>query len=170
MTSNGWKAQLCTNKDCYTYVPSSGSMGVIANGDSGYFDLRANLLGIAGTGEIKIKVYQTGNPSNADTITVIYHAGTATTGIAANANDNSIPLSQNYPNPFTGITNINYHLPSTNGTMVITDLSAKLIKTIALTQAEGSVSLNNELPGGIYFYALKTESGNVIATRKMVVY
>src|SRR6202008_2474017 len=39
MYSIGWDRRLCTNKECYTYIPSSASLGTIVNGDStGYFD------------------------------------------------------------------------------------------------------------------------------------
>jgi hypothetical protein len=163
----GWSVLLCTNAGCYPYVPSSGSLGTIANGDSAYFDLTTGFVGIAGTREIKFRVYQTGNSSNADTITYRYTANT-TTGIAQ-ISLSKIFLSQNFPNPFTTTSTISYYLPTTKGLFQIVDVTGKLISSEILSSSKGTITIGEGLSTGIFFATLKDENGKALAIRKIIV-
>ena len=163
----GWDVLLCTSYGCYSYVPSSGSLGTIANGDSAHLNLHAGFVGIAGTGEIKFRVYETGNISNADTITYRYHAVQAS-GISNNNLPEVIRLSQNFPNPFINFTTIRYNLDNANGNLVITDMHGKNVCEYKLSSASGEVIVTENLKPGIYFYSLFTH-GQMISKRKMIV-
>lgn len=165
MTPFGWNVVMCTSNGCYPYVPATGSLGTLADGDTAHIMVQCGFMGIAGTKHIRVRVYETGNPSNADTVTYRYTA-VSTAGITDNGSANNA-LSQNYPNPFSGTTMISYNLDGENGEIVITDLSGKTISTYVLNQNSGQV-LVSDIPAGIYFYSLYSE-GTLVASRKMIV-
>ncbi len=99
--SNGWHLTLCTNRYCYPEAPSSGSLGSIGSGKSGFFNPKVGFNDIAGTGEFVVRVYEAGNPSNADTLAFIFNAEgmSAVTNVA----QENVIL---YPNPATDVINI----------------------------------------------------------------
>jgi hypothetical protein len=165
MTPVGWDVVLCTNNACFPYVPVSGTLGAVASGDSAYFHVQCGFMGIAGTNQIRVRIYETNNPSNADTITIVYHA-LVTIGFADNSTVTE-NLSQNYPNPFSGITTIAYDLHGANGDLMITDLTGKVVSVYPLNIPKGQISIGNLLPG-TYFYMLRSEDG-ILAQRIMVV-
>jgi hypothetical protein len=80
-------------------------------------------------------------------------------------------LAQNYPNPFNPTTTIVYGVPN-NGpvTLKIYDNSGKEVATLVNEpKTEGYYTITFSAPdlaSGIYFY--KLESGNYVATKKMV--
>lgn len=165
MTPAGWDVVLCTNNACFPYVPVSGTLGTIASGDSAYFHLQCGFMGIAGTKQVRVRVYETSNPSNCDTITFLYHAMT-TIGFANNDAEHH-GLSQNFPNPFSETTTIAYELAGESGQLVITNVSGKVISVYALNSPNGQITIGGLLPG-IYFYTLNNNEG-LIARRTMVV-
>lgn len=165
MTPAGWDVVLCTNDGCFPYVPTTGTLGTVANGDSAYLHVQCGFMGIAGTKEIRVRVYQTGNPSNCDTITFLYHA-VSTIGV----DDHSLAtdaLSQNFPNPFSTTTTITYNLNDINGKLIVTDISGKVVSEHSLSSASGQVTIGNLTPG-IYFYAVYSNEA-LISRRKMIV-
>lgn len=92
-----------------------------------------------------------------------------------NASKSSITLSgasiaQNTPNPFKGITIVNYYLPqnSTAATIRINDMNGKLLKSYSVT-AKGNGQLlikASELSAGTYQYSLIV-NGNIVDSKKM---
>lgn len=165
MTPAGWDVVFCTNNGCYPYVPSGGSMGTVASGDSAYLHVQCGFIGIAGTHEIRVRVFETGNPTNSDTITFLYHA-ISTIGVEEHSSANDM-LSQNYPNPFSSTTTIVYNLTYPGGKMIVTDISGKVISEYCLNTASGELTVGNLVPG-IYFYAVYFNEG-LISRRKMIV-
>jgi len=82
----------------------------------------------------------------------------------------SYNLYQNYPNPFHHTTRITYEIPiDSNIEIKLYDVLGNLIaKPIHQNQIAGQYSFDvaaDELPGGIYFYTLRTN--NYTMTRKM---
>lgn len=84
---------------------------------------------------------------------------------------NRIQLKQNYPNPATDYTNIEFELSKAgNVTLYLTDITGNLVKTIL----SGIYSSGNhlvvltlqDLQPGVYFYTLKTDRG--ICTKKIL--
>lgn len=164
MTPNGWDVVLCTSDGCFPYVPVSGTLGLIANGDSAYLHVQCGMISNAGTCEIRVRVFETGNPSNADTITFRY---TANSTIGMNEHSAaSDALSQNFPNPFSTSTTINYSVDEPGGRMIVFDVAGKLILDYYLNSSTGEIVLSDLAPG-IYFYALY--KGDVLITRRKMV-
>ena len=92
-----------------------------------------------------------------------------------NAVDNSKPaasfsLDQNYPNPFTPATTINYSVPVVAPvTIVVTDMFGRVVRTLVNAREEaGNHSLNFDATGlhsGQYFITMR--SGNFSQTKTM---
>jgi len=86
-------------------------------------------------------------------------------------NGNNDALSQNYPNPFSKTTTINFGSVGGNVTILLFDVSGRLLKTITKQDYPlGTYQISfdrQELPAGNYFYRLI--NGNTIATKKMVI-
>ncbi|MFN8291837.1 MAG: DUF4082 domain-containing protein [Chitinophagaceae bacterium] len=81
-------------------------------------------------------------------------------------------LGQNYPNPFSGGTVIEYSVPARQYVKIsLMDASGRLIRTLlSETKNAGSYSISISqlfLGSGIYFYRMETEGYN--AVRKMIV-
>lgn len=87
---------------------------------------------------------------------------TPNTGFNENPIPDKIKLYQNYPNPFTTITKIDFNVPPrSNVELTVYDKSGKLIKTLCnemlLTETH-SISFNNpHLSDGVYFYSLRVD-------------
>lgn len=165
MTPAGWDVVLCTNDGCFPYVPTSGTLGTVANGDSAYLHVQCGFMGIAGTKEIRVRVYQTGNPSNCDTITFLYHA-ISTIGVEDHSSSTDA-VSQNFPNPFSATTTIAYNLNEPNGKLIVTDISGKIVSEHPLSSTSGQITIGNLTPG-VYFYSLHANDV-MISRRKMIV-
>lgn len=80
-------------------------------------------------------------------------------------------LEQNYPNPFSGESLIEYSLPTNeqNASIMVFDMTGGLLKTYKLMQNSGQVVISSEdYKPGIYLYSLI--SGNKeIMTKKMII-
>ena len=81
-------------------------------------------------------------------------------------------LGQNYPNPFTNTTMIEFAIPSRQMVSItLTDVHGRVIKTLLSgirNAGSHTISFNNQgLSSGIYFY--KLEAGGFSDTRKMII-
>lgn len=84
----------------------------------------------------------------------------------------SVYLSQNMPNPATGITTIVYEIREASPVkMMLTDITGKTIRTLdsgQKTAGKHSITFDcRDLPAGFYFYTLK--AGDASVTHKMVI-
>jgi photosystem II stability/assembly factor-like uncharacterized protein len=90
-----------------------------------------------------------------------------------NVNNNILPqLPQNYPNPFSGMTNVEYKIPNEEQvTLEVYNALGEKIATLAHgEQSAGAHSVpfqSNDLQNGIYFYRLT--AGKLTQTGKMAV-
>lgn len=87
------------------------------------------------------------------------------------AHPNNYYLSQNFPNPFNPLTNIEFYLPEDGiVTIVIYDiLGQKVTELVNEFRKSGNYRIQfngSDLPGGIYFFTMK--ASNFTQTRKMV--
>jgi len=89
-------------------------------------------------------------------------------------------LSQNYPNPFSGFSRINYQVPDVDGKSVSTlirvyDAAGKVVRILVdqpkspgyyTVTWDGTNGSGNPVPSGIYF--CKINAGNFAAAKKMI--
>jgi len=91
---------------------------------------------------------------------------------SANSTDALFSMSQNEPNPFDGITVINYNLPETINTayLAVYDLSGKQIASFPIHEkGKSSLKITSEkLAAGIYIYSIVAD-GKVVDSKKMIV-
>jgi hypothetical protein len=92
---------------------------------------------------------------------------------AMGAVPNSVSLGQNYPNPFTRNTSIEYTLPySEEVTLTVYSLAGQKVVTLTEgTQSAGSHQVTfdaTQLSDGAYFYSLRTSDGTVKTMRMIV--
>ncbi|MFH2094405.1 MAG: T9SS type A sorting domain-containing protein [Bacteroidota bacterium] len=81
-------------------------------------------------------------------------------------------MNQNYPNPFSEVTELSYSLNTAGNVIIeVTDLTGKAVMVIDEGRKTAGTHFTqisaNELTGGIYYYTLK--AGDFKETRKMVV-
>ncbi len=89
---------------------------------------------------------------------------------------NNFILSQNFPNPFNPTTQISYELPQDSDVelIVYNTLGKEVVKLVDKNQTVGKYTINwngqnaqgKQMPGGIYFYTLKTK--DFTQTKKML--
>lgn len=107
-------------------------------------------------GKINIKVWTEDYNGNSDSINFSIYL--TITGVNEQSIANGFKLSQNYPNPFSYTTKINYSISkASNVKVIIFNSTGGYIATLELgRQAAGSYSVNfngEGLPSGIYFYS-----------------
>lgn len=104
------------------------------------------------------------NDSDSGSIDNSRPANTTTTDFSG------IVLKQNAPNPFKGITTIDYEIPTELGTasLLVYDLNGKTIATYNIAD-KGTVRFDaSNLSNGTYIYAI-VANGQSIATQKMII-
>lgn len=92
------------------------------------------------------------------------------TAKTTNTNLSGVVLKQNAPNPFKGITLIDYEIPTTLGkaSLIIYDLNGKTMATFNVAD-KGTVEFDaSNLSNGTYVYAI-VANGQSIATQKMII-
>lgn len=108
------------------------------------------------SGESLNKIKTTVNPTSTQTVEI----------------NQAAVLFQNHPNPFNGVTFIDYFLPSnsTNAFVRVTDNNGRLVQAFPINQTGyGQVELNcQNLAAGNYFYSLIVNSV-VIDSKQMVI-
>ncbi|MFK7969675.1 MAG: tail fiber domain-containing protein [Bacteroidia bacterium] len=80
-------------------------------------------------------------------------------------------IGQNFPNPHTDITYIQYFIPTeaSQAKLVVTDNVGKTIRTIELDVQQTAIELNNStLANGVYSYSLVLD-GHTVAAKRMIV-
>jgi len=86
-------------------------------------------------------------------------------------NSTKAVLEQNVPNPFSDRTVIRYELPTGSGaaSLMVFDLTGKIIKEIALTREKDEVTITaSQIGKGLFIYSL-VQSGQELISKKMVI-
>jgi len=85
-------------------------------------------------------------------------------------NNGGFALGQNYPNPFSGTTTIEFTIPETaNVNLIVYDITGKIVKSVVNeSKPKGTYSVEiSDLQQGMYFYQLT--AGQNKAVNKMIV-
>jgi len=119
----------------------------------------------------------TGNPdasSNAGVQATIYYNCIPVSSVILGVKENTTPVLSvnNYPNPFSGVTNVDVNLqkPAVIRVDVYNTVGQSVLptKTLSLNSGLQTFTLDgSNLKAGLYFYCIRTTEGSV--TRKMIV-
>ena len=88
-----------------------------------------------------------------------------------NINSEIAWLGQNFPNPHSGITSIDYFIPSEaiSADLVITDLQGKMIKKHVLNLKSDKIEMNHSnLSSGLYIYTLVVDQA-IVDSKRMII-
>lgn len=101
---SGWDYSMCDLGNCHVGIPAGPTvMGTAPAGDSAFLGLNVDPMNIAGYGEVKVRIYVTGqSPSGADTLTWQITAGP--TGVQQQFSESLVSV---FPNPFSGTITVN---------------------------------------------------------------
>ena len=157
-----WDISLCDWSKCYAGIPTGGMLPAdIPAYDKGFFKLDINPLDYAGTGIVKLFLYDINNPTVGDTVIFTINSCSAgnicTVGISDNANTENLIIVS--PNPANDFINIEINDASSAFTSCeVYNIIGKKLMTIAVTNGRvNKVPLNN-LSKGIYFVKYQNKS------------
>jgi len=142
--AEGWTVTLCTHQLCFPSVPTTTTFGTLNDTEQGYFNVHVGFNNTPGDAEISFRIYETSNPSNADTIVFIYHA---TSNVGVNEND-QIAISV-YPNPTTSEINLSGLENLDNVLVNIYSIEGKRVKSIIINVANPVIDVA-DLENGTY--------------------
>ena len=119
---------------------------------------------IGSTAIIEYCFYLENDPADESCITINY-GGSAST--STTINKNAVLISEFYPNPAKGFSNMNYYL-NNNSEMVIMDILGNKVKSIYFTE-KGTKRVNiSELSKGLYFGKI-ISNNEVVTIKKLTV-
>jgi alpha-tubulin suppressor-like RCC1 family protein len=152
-------------------IAAGCSYSLVLNPDGSYCGTGLNNSGQLGDGSSANRYFFACTSSSAG----LAAAGTAIeeAAIAAEETNKEVcGIEQNYPNPSTGITNVDCYLSGISGdaSIGVYNMSGIAVRQYAVTHTGNSiVTLDlQDLPSGIYFYSLKV-NGNIVSDRKRIV-
>ncbi|HUW06726.1 MAG TPA: T9SS type A sorting domain-containing protein [Williamwhitmania sp.] len=157
--------------DSHTYIDTVLKSDNYAKAlDSSYGDVYIAAMW-AKLGNITNHLFEESAHSIAELIYTAYNESQSTTGINDVVTTTGISLEQNFPNPFSDITKIQYSLAQTANVQVfVLDTQGKAIATLANGQKSAGVYTVDFMPttlsAGVYFLVLK--SNNYVETKRMV--
>jgi hypothetical protein len=159
----GWYVTMCNPNGCFPTTTTENTFIVPPSGSvTAKFEIHAGSN--TGNADVRVKFLDAANSNNGVTFHIVGNTGTGT----ENLENSNVSLYQNFPNPFTTATAIKYNLDSPNGKLVITDVKGNIISEHKLNTTVGEININENLPSGVYYYALYTKD-KLIASNKMVV-
>ena len=166
----GWSITMCNPNGCYgTGTPSNTF--IIGASSNVNVSFQINAGSNLGTGTATVRFEDAANSSDYTefNITGIATGEGTTTAIIEASNFGNSALSQNYPNPFSNYTRVDYQLNSDNGLLTITDLTGKTVKEYRLNGQSGQITISDNLSAGTYFYSLWDNESVVIDSKRMQV-
>lgn len=162
---SGWLYSMCTPNGCLPTGIYSTTFVVPPLSTRGAA-FHAHINGNPGNSIINVSFTDNNNSSIGTTFNIQLGLGTSAVNEQI-ASENS--LSQNFPNPFTGTSVMNYNLPSGKGALVISDVLGRTISNTALNAISGNITIGEGLSEGIFFCTLVDENGKTLVTRKIIV-
>lgn len=145
----GWDYSLCDYGTCFTGIPIQHKMDTINIGGSGFLKISMSPQGIDGTGEVRLLLFETGNPTVMDTL--VYRI-TASAFIGVKEVSASTFLV--YPNPANEFIYIKSGMHTAQQFSLYT-LDGREVKSV-LPDAGGRMDLSG-VPPGNYFILMMDE-------------
>ncbi len=152
----GWDYSICDLGTCHPGLPAGPitmNTSTSTTAES-FLGLNIDPANIVGTGTVVMRVYQTGFPSNADTLTWIINAGP--TGVKENLLATKLNV---YPNPATNVLNIDAIDLKISKATIKTIIGTEVMQ-LDLTSDNTSIDISS-LPEGIYLLTIESVDGKV---------
>ena len=157
----GWTPSICDFGTCYGTVPAMSTMDSIPVGGQGLLGLNIDPGTIAGSGVVKVYVYQNGYYSNGDTIT--WNITSAPVSLEELSFNDGITV---YPTLAKDLLNINFKTAShENIKAYVIDALGQKIVDVYLTEQTNQVDIS-QLSSG--FYNLMLESDSKIVFKRII--
>lgn len=152
----GWDYSICDLGTCHPGIPTGPiTMNTsTSTAAEAFLGLNIDPTNIAGTGTVVVRVYQTGFPANADTLTWIINAGP--TGVKENLLSSKLSV---YPNPATNVLNIDAKDSKISKATVKTIIGTEVMQ-LNLTSNNNSIDISS-LPKGIYLLHIESADGKI---------
>lgn len=160
---SGWQVSYCDPYACRPIGVSTATFQLFPVSGQ-YINVHFYPNGISGSGYVRVQVYETTDPSNYHELTY-YGVADATGMVELSLVHGS--MDQNVPNPFKIETQVNYELNSETGSIVVYDMTGKVVEEVNLFVSSGTVTIGKELEPGVYVYCLYSDS-TLIDTKRMV--
>lgn len=142
-----WYYSSCDNYGCYSGIPDSSMFGPLPDSVNGFIRITLNANSMAGTGIVKLYIYDAKYPDDGQFVTFEITASELTTIDEPAQNQFSV-----YPNPVGDFITVNS--PSDNTTTFsLVDLSGKTVFNVAVGAESSNTFDVSKLPRGIYFAA-----------------
>ena len=142
-----WYYSSCDNHGCYSGIPDSSMFGPLPDSVNGFIRITLNANSMAGTGTVKLYLYDVKYPDDGQFVTFEITASEVTAIDDRDQNRFSV-----YPNPVGDF--ITVHSPSVDiTTFSLVDLSGKTVFKSAVSPETSKTFDVSQLPRGLYFAA-----------------
>lgn len=158
--SANWKNAICDVVTCYSDVTDSSDFTLNAN-EVGNMDAHFYPGGFAGSGTVRVRVYEIGNPTNQTIITFIGAANPTSTA------DLKKPEFKLYPVPATDVLYLKGIKNLTQGKVEIYNAIGKKVQELSFSNAQQAVEIPIQyLPKGNYI--LRVFNGKQVVSKSFV--
>ena len=167
----GWATAICDPNQCYSpfsdeplgpgsvLIPFPMTAGQTITGDAFYVQFQPN--GVAGSGTVRLKVYEVGNPNNS--IICAYEFDAVATGL----NSPSTGSFQFHPNPVRNEIRVSAPATSKIKTVEIYSVVGKLVRRYDLGAERSTFQLDlSELKEGMYFARMLNGSNVLVESKR----
>jgi hypothetical protein len=150
-----WGYSMCDLGACYPGIPAGAhTMSTVSQGSTGFLGLNIDPGSTSGTGQVKVRVYQNGFESSADTLT--WHINTSIAGIHEVSLSNKIKI---YPQPASDFIQLQLQPGVEVKDICLYDISGKKVQSLNLSAEKISIS---DLERGMYVLSIATKQGRAI--------
>lgn len=160
-----WSYSLCDLGGCYVGIPNSGTMQEITeqnalDGITGFLKLNITASTFYGEGDVVFYVYESGNSSNGDTISMHISWANSSSGIV----NNTFDAIRMFPNPVES--NLNFNNLNGIENIEILGMNGQSLYDLKPNDTEFQINLSG-LKEGIYLARLTNDAGEYV-TRRIV--
>lgn len=158
--NDGWDLSVCDYGSCYIGVPKGGDMDSATSADDVFMKFTVNSMGKADECWYTLRVYDRNEPTNADTITLVFKAWPTSVG---EVNQEAFSL---YPNPSTGLVTLNLDRDLDEITQFhLVDAHGKNVMSAQLNGVSRSQQLDlTAVPRGTYVLIVSNERNHYRST------
>jgi hypothetical protein len=170
-TVSGSENYFCWDICWSTTVDVSGPMSIAPSDTATYFYGDYKPLGNIGASVIRYRFYDENNQTNFNEVYIKFNAGSclAIEDCNVGIDEEEASLTSVYPNPATDQITLEYNTAGDNGTIIISDLTGKVVRTVSVSSSSTKSVIGLEgLHSGVYFYSFQVNN-KPVSTRKFII-